>query len=66
MVQAICPWRITPLFATVTVWTLATAEAAFIGVEVSAVDTLFNAVCQRDKAIQLIIRSQRVVVVDGG
>ena len=45
-----------PLFATVTVWTLATAEAAFIGVEVSAVDAFFDLICQRDKAIKLIIR----------
>ena len=65
MVQAICPWRITPLFATVTVGTFATAKTVFIGIEVAAVDALFDLVRQRYKAVQLIIHSQCVMVVDG-
>jgi len=42
-----------PLFATVTVGTFATAEAGFMGGEVSAVGASFDLVRQIDKAVKL-------------
>ena len=66
MVQAVCPWRITPFLAAVSIGAFTTVEAGLIGIEVAAVNASFDLVCQRYKAVQLIIGAQSVMIVDCG
>ena len=54
-----------PFLTTVSIGAFSTTEAAFVGIEVSAVDALFYAVGKRNKAVKLVIRPQRIVVIDG-
>ena len=55
----------TPFFAAVSIGTFAAAESGFIGKEVVAVDASFNLVCQRDKTLKVVVRPQRIIIIDG-
>ena len=55
-----------PFLAAVSIGAFAAAESGFVGIEVAAVNASFDLVRQRYKAVQLIIGTQSVMIVDRG